>query len=416
MTTNPDSATASPRVRVLITGGGTGGHVYPGLAVAESLARLAPGIELRFVGTRRGLESVLVPGAGHRFTTVPASGVRGLGGKARLLFLVNFLAGFLRSLGILLFWRPAVVLGTGGYVIGPVMAAARVLRIRCALQEQNAIPGSANRLAARWAQRVYLGFADAEKYFRRTRTKLTGNPVRAAFAAAAAQSLAAVATAPESEGAATRPNRVLVFGGSGGAQTLNRSLGQGAALWLEKSPCELLIQTGPRDLDEVRAAFAASGGRVRVEPYIMEMAVALQWADLVICRAGAMTLAELQLMGKPAILVPFPHATDNHQLRNAEDCARAGAAVVIEDAVCTPEALFAAAGSLLDAPDRLAAMGRAARELGRPDAADAIARDLLELVGVPIAGSNDAANGAANGASNDHTSESEPERDVPFVS
>ena len=385
MTTNPEINNRIRGRRILITGGGTGGHVYPGLAVADSLLQFAPATELRFVGTRRGMESILVPRAGHRFTTVPASGVRGLGTKARLLFVINFLLGFLRSLGLLVAWRPAVVLGTGGYVIAPVMAAARLLGISCVLQEQNAVPGSANRLVARWAKRIYLGIGAAEKYFRKGRTLVTGNPVRAAFGSPMSGESDLREFLDQGRGG----GRVLVFGGSGGARTLNRALGGGADLWLKKSESRLLIQTGPKDLAEVRTAFAdAPDDRVRIEPYIHDMAGALAWADLVICRAGAMTLAELQAMGKAAVLVPFPFATDNHQLRNAEDCASVGAAVVMEDSVCNAETLFAEADSLLAAPDRLDAMGRAAHSMSRPDAADAIARDILELIDPDPEGKN----------------------------
>jgi len=145
-------------VRILITGGGTGGHVYPGLAIAEALLVAAPQADIRFAGTRKGIESRLVPAAGFKLYTVPASGLRGLGHKARLLFVLNFVAGVFLTLLVLLRWRPAVVLGTGGFVSAPVMTAARILAIPCALQEQNAIPGSTNRLVGRWSQRIYLGF------------------------------------------------------------------------------------------------------------------------------------------------------------------------------------------------------------------------------------------------------------------
>jgi UDP-N-acetylglucosamine--N-acetylmuramyl-(pentapeptide) pyrophosphoryl-undecaprenol N-acetylglucosamine transferase len=173
-------------VRILITGGGTGGHVYPGLAVAKALEKLAPGSEVRFAGTSRGIESVLVPKAGYRLAMVPASGLRGLGGRARLMFLWNFFLGFFRSLLMLIVWRPRAVLGTGGYVSAPVMLAARVLGIACALQEQYAIPGSTNRLVARWARRIYLGFGSAARYFKADRCLETGNPVREEFLAAQA--------------------------------------------------------------------------------------------------------------------------------------------------------------------------------------------------------------------------------------
>ncbi len=365
-------------VRILITGGGTGGHVYPGLAVAEALAELAPQADIRFAGTRRGLESVLVPRAGHRLHLVPASGLRGMGALARLMFLVNFAAGLARSLALLVSWRPAVVLGTGGYVSGPVMTAARLLAVPCALQEQNSVPGSANRLVGRWARRIYLGFGSAARFFRAGRCAATGNPVRAAF-----RSAVAAGDGPEAPGAGAR--RVLVFGGSGGAHTLNAAASDAAAAWAARADLDLLVQTGVRDADSVRAAFDAAGAgeRVRVVPYIEDMATALREADLVVCRAGAMTLAELQCVGRPAVLVPFPHATDDHQVQNARDCEEAGAAVVLLDAECDGAALTRLVDELLTDPDRLRAMAAAARGLGRPAAAQDIAADLLELAGHP---------------------------------
>ncbi len=381
--TNPQQSIGVSATRILITGGGTGGHVYPGLAVAEALLAIDSQVELRFVGTGKGLEAILVPQAGHRFTTVPASGVRGLGSKARFLFLVNFLAGFFRSLALLAVWRPAVVLGTGGYVIAPVMAAARLLGVPCVLQEQNAVPGSANRLVSRWAARIFLGFGAAARYFRKERTLVTGNPVRNAFSAAEK----APEVSDEFLDNAPVGGRVLFFGGSGGAQTLNRSLAEKPGQWLENVARTLWIQTGRRDVDEVKTAFHGQS-RARVDPYVEDMPRALAWADLVVCRAGAMTLAELQVMGKAAILVPFPHATDNHQLRNAEDCAKAGAALVVEDSECTPEALFAVVDELLLDPARLEAMGRAAQGLSRPDAAEVIAKDILNFIGKNGKGKN----------------------------
>ena len=360
--------------RILITGGGTGGHVYPGLAVADAVGELAPRVEVRFAGTRRGLESVLVPRAGYRLHTLPASGLRGMGGRGRLLFLANFVLGVLRSLLLLLSWRPDVVLATGGFVGAPVAVAARLLGVSCALQEQNAVPGSANRLVGRWARRVYLGFGEAARWFTRARVVETGNPVRASFAAVTGHE----------ERPADAPRRVLVFGGSRGAHTLNLALERAAAIWSAPEGPALRIQTGTADHERVAAAWSGTDpARVRVEAYIEDMAAALAWADLVVCRAGAMTLAELQAAGRPAVLVPFPHATDDHQSRNAEACAAAGAAVVLEDEDCQADALTAMVSGLLADPQRLAAMGRAASGLARPAAAATIASDLLELGGHP---------------------------------
>jgi len=366
------------RLRVLITGGGTGGHVYPGLAVAEALQELAPESEVRFAGTRRGIESVLVPRAGFRLHTVPASGLRGLGHKARLMFVLNFGGGFLRSLALLVRWRPAVVLGTGGFVSAPVMSAARLLGVACTLQEQNAIPGSTNRLVGRWSRRIYVGFAAAAAFFRGGVCRTTGNPVRRAFLAATGENAAQGA---EQFGAEYRLGRVLIFGGSGGARRLNDAVKTAAVHWRESAELEFLIQTGKADLAAVQTA--AAGERIRVTAYIDDMPAALQWSDLVVCRAGAMTLAELQVVGRPAVLVPFPHATDDHQLHNARDLEQAGAALVLADENCDGTALAAVVAELMGDPDRLAAMAAAARRLGRPDAAAQIARDLLELAGHP---------------------------------
>ena len=378
----------SGRLRILLTGGGTGGHVYPGLAVAEQLRKLAPESDIRFIGTRRGLEATLVPRAGWPFTAVAASGFRGLGLVARLRFLVNFALGGLESLGLLVRWRPDVVLGTGGYVSAPVIAAARLLCITCAVQEQNAIPGSVNRLVGRWARRAYLGFAGAAKWFPAGVCVATGNPVRGAMATAGQ-----VTTGQATTGTSTRPARdpgsparhVLVFGGSGGASTLNRAVVEAAKGWDARPGLTMLVQTGPRDHAATAAAVAAAApsGTLTVVPYIDDMATELARADLVVCRAGAMTLAELHCLGKPAVLVPFPHATDDHQVRNARDCEQAGAAVVLLDAECDGPRLSAAVESLLGDPARLAALGHAARGLGRPQAATVIASDLLALVGHP---------------------------------
>lgn len=364
-------------LRLLITGGGTGGHVYPGLAVAEAVTALAADAEVRFAGTNRGIESVLVPRKGYRLHTVPASGLRGLGHRARLLFVLNFVAGLVRSLMLMIRWRPRVVLGTGGFVSAPVMAAARLLGIPCTLQEQNAIPGSTNRLVGRWARRIYLGFGAAAGYFPAGVCRTTGNPVRQDFVDASR-------TQPAGDLADFgRPGRrVLIFGGSGGARTLNNAVREASADWRDSAePTTFLVQTGQRDYSAVLAV--AGCDQLRVTAYIDDMAAALSWADLVVCRAGAMTLAELQVAGRPAVLVPYPHATDDHQLHNARDLEQAGAALVLPDKDCDGPALSAVVAELLAAPERLQAMAEAAHRLGQPAAATNIARDLLELAGHP---------------------------------
>lgn len=384
-TSDHTRAARSAPLRILITGGGTGGHIYPGLAVAEALHALDPHLQIRFAGTAAGLEASLVPQAGYRLHLIPASGLRGLHGAARWLFAANFVRGVATGLVLLLRWRPRVILGTGGFASAPVMTAGRLLAVPCALQEQNAMPGSANRLLGRWARRIYLGFEAGRRYFHPDRCVHTGNPVRAAFKVRAV----------ERQG----PGRhILIFGGSRGARTLNRAVQEAAAVWGRRSDLSFRIQTGPQEAAEVKAACAAAGGNFQVEPYIQDMAAALTWADLAVCRAGAMTLAEVQCMGKPSVLVPYPHATDQHQLRNAEDCARAGAARVLEDARCDGPTLISAVDALLREPGLLQAMGAAARTLARPQAAEVIALDLLHLcrhpAGRPAAGMTTGTEGA----------------------
>lgn len=370
-------------LRVLIAGGGTGGHVYPGLAVAEALQQVAPWCEVRFAGTRRGLEFLLVPRAGFHLYLVPASGFRGMGPGARLRFVVNFVAGLLRSLRLLLSWKPNVILGTGGYVSAPVLAAGRLLRKPCALQEQNAIPGSANRLLGRWARRIYLGFSAASDHFQGRDCLVTGNPVREAFTGGAEPAMDPDPPPPGTESpTGGREMRLLVFGGSRGARTLNETVIAAAARWLREESLAVWIQTGPGSYEAVAEAFADfPGQRVRVDAYLFDMPAALAWADLAVCRAGAMTLAELAALGKPAVLVPFPHATDDHQLKNARACEEAGAAVVLEDAVCDGERLAALVRSLAADRPRLQAMGAAAAARSRPGAARRIACDLIRLGG-----------------------------------
>ncbi len=368
----PRSAQTDPPLRLLITGGGTGGHVYPGLAVAEAVRRLEPDASILFVGTRRGIEAKLVPAAGFELAFVSASGFRGLGLAARVRFLVNLARGGLGSLGLLHRFRPDLVLGTGGYVSLPVAAAARLRGVPLALQEQNAIPGSTNRLLGRWARRVYLGFDAAAAHFPAGCGLDTGNPVRAAFLDA----LDAGMSAPRDG----RPFRLLVFGGSRGARTLNTAVRDAAHRWRDRDDLELRLQTGEDDHAEVAAAYAGAG-RVRVEAYIDDMPAALRWADLVVCRAGAMTLAELAAAGKPAVLVPFPYATDDHQTRNARAREVAGAARLLSDADCDAAALDALVSALAADAGRLETMAAASAAAARPDAAMTIAADLMRLTG-----------------------------------
>lgn len=364
----------SSPVRILITGGGTGGHIYPGLAVAESVTRLAPETEIVFAGTARGLEARIIPAAGYPLLVLPASGFRGLGVVARLAFVLNLIGGVMKAGVALLRRRPQVVLGTGGYASVPALVAAIMLGIPCAMQEQNSIPGSTNRLLGKRMRKIYLGFDGARRFFPFARCRFTGNPVRAAVVASAQPAPA--------ENPDTSVRHVLLFGGSRGARTLNRAVMGSAATWAGWGHCTFLVQTGPEDLAEVIAA-CAEADNITVTPYIEDMASELRRADLVVCRAGAMTLAEIQCAGKPALLVPYPHATDDHQTHNAAACVEAGAAGLLADAACSADELTRRVDEVLRDGPQLARMGMAARAMARPDAAADIAADLLALAGHP---------------------------------
>lgn len=369
--TRPEPGDGS--LRLLITGGGTGGHVYPGLAVAEAVQRLEPGARILFAGTRQGIEAHLVPASGFDIVFLAASGFRWLGLGARLRFVANLVRGFFTSLGIIRRFGPHVVLGTGGYVSLPVAAAARVLGVPLVLQEQNAVPGSTNRLLGRWARRIYLGFTEATGFFRADRCLDTGNPVRAAF-------LESLDGGNPTVAQADRPFHLLLFGGSRGAKTLNRAATDAASAWQTPADVHIRLQTGVDDFETVREAYAAAD-HVDVTPYIDDMPAALGWADLVVSRAGAMTLAELAAAGKPSVLVPFPYATDNHQLRNAKAREDTGAAFLLLDELCDGEALSAVVSQLRRESGRLETMAAASRVLARPDAAMVIASDLMRLTG-----------------------------------
>jgi UDP-N-acetylglucosamine--N-acetylmuramyl-(pentapeptide) pyrophosphoryl-undecaprenol N-acetylglucosamine transferase len=257
------------------------------------------------------------------------------------------------------------------------MIAGRLLRRTLVLQEQNSVPGSTNRLLARWTRKIYLGFTEAAHYFPGRRTQLTGNPVRAEFRDALAK-IEKTRSADDE-----KILRLLVFGGSRGAGTLNQSMIEAADHWRGRRDIELIIQTGIADLERVQKAWDDVDFRqVRVMKYIRNMPDILTWADLVVCRAGAMTLAELACVGKPAVLVPFPHATDDHQTANAREMVETGAARLLPNADCNGLSLTTIVESLLEEPHRLKLMSDAARRLQGQDAAAVIATDIIRLAGL----------------------------------
>jgi UDP-N-acetylglucosamine--N-acetylmuramyl-(pentapeptide) pyrophosphoryl-undecaprenol N-acetylglucosamine transferase len=357
-------------MRLLLAGGGTGGHLFPAVALAEQLRQEEPESEVLFVGTERGLEFRLLPELGWPLRTIPMSGWAGLGLGARFKALIGLVKSLGQSQQIIREFRPDVVVGVGGYASVPVLRAARLGRVPYLIHEQNAWPGLANRLLGRWAKRICLSFAEAGKAFRRVPLVVTGNPVRAAME-----------SCPE---LADGPPQLLVFGGSHGARAINRAM-VAALPQLESRHGRLRIvhQTGASEVDTVRAGYQAAGWtEVDVQPFITDMAAAYARASLVVCRAGATTLAELTACGRAAVLIPYPYAANNHQVTNAAALASRGAAIMIEERNLQAEELGILIDGLLDDRSRLMSMSATARSLAQRGAA---ARLLAECRAVALA-------------------------------
>jgi UDP-N-acetylglucosamine--N-acetylmuramyl-(pentapeptide) pyrophosphoryl-undecaprenol N-acetylglucosamine transferase len=354
---------------VLIAGGGTGGHLYPGIALARELQRRDASTEVSFVGTAAGIEARVIPREGFGLDVIRVAGLKGKSLMARLRGLSLLPLSAVDAWRVISRRRPSVVVGVGGYSSGPVLALAALRRYPTLLLEQNAVPGLTNRLLAPLVGAAAVNFEEAMRFFPRTGF-VAGNPVRPEFFAPAAME------------AHDGKVRVLIFGGSQGAHAINVAL-VAAAPQLAAAGLGLAIthQTGERDLALVRDAYHRAGLDARVEAFLYEMDREMTQADLVVARAGATTLSELAAAGRPAVLVPLPTATDDHQRKNAEAFARAGGAVVLEERDLTGERMAAAVLALARDGARRERMGVAARTLARPDAAARIADRVCALAG-----------------------------------
>jgi len=363
----PGPSKRKSSVRVVIAGGGTGGHLYPGIAVARELLARRPDAQISFAGTSRGIEARVVPREGFELDTIRSVGLKGKSVADRVR------GGWLLPSSIGDAWRivsarrPHLVIGVGGYSSGPVVLVAAMRRIPTMLLEQNAVPGLANRLLARFVRAAAVTF-DSTKAFFGAKAFVSGNPVRPEF-------LAASGAKPADD------TRILVFGGSQGAHAINVAMVEAAAeLATGGTRIRLTHQTGERDLEMVRAAYRQAGLSADVEPFLYDMGRQLGQADVIVCRAGATTLAEITAAGKAAILVPLPTATDDHQRHNAEALAEKGAAEMLLQSDMTGRSLAARILALVRDRDRRARLAAAARSMARPDAAKVIVDRALELL------------------------------------
>jgi UDP-N-acetylglucosamine--N-acetylmuramyl-(pentapeptide) pyrophosphoryl-undecaprenol N-acetylglucosamine transferase len=355
-------------MRAILAGGGTGGHVIPALAVAQELQKRY-NAEVLFIGTARGIENRLVPAAGFPLRLVQVGALNKVSLKTRLKTLFDLPRAVWDSRRILAEFRPDVVIGVGGYASGPVMLAAVLKRIPTLAFEPNVVPGFANRMVARMVSGAAVHFEETAQYF--SRAQVTGVPVREAFF--------------EIAGKATLNDRptLLVFGGSQGANAINQAMIQCLPELVKQVPnIHIIHQTGERDYNDAQAAYRQAGSSAEVYPFITDMPAFFARADLVLCRSGASTVAEITAAGKPAVFVPFPRAADDHQRVNAQALERAGAAVVVEETKLERVWLADTIAALLGDPGRLRRMSEAARKLAHPNAARDITAMAARLAGV----------------------------------
>jgi UDP-N-acetylglucosamine--N-acetylmuramyl-(pentapeptide) pyrophosphoryl-undecaprenol N-acetylglucosamine transferase len=363
-------------MRLIIAGGGTGGHLFPGIAVAEEFLSRDTQNEVLFVGTERGIEARAVPEAGYRLELISAAGIRGKRGFSQIKGAAMMIHGYSQSRKVLKKFRPDLVLGVGGYASLPMLLAARGMQIPRFIHEQNAIPGQTNRLLSRFVDQVFITLEESARYFPKQSTLLTGNPLRQQILGMAGRLRD---SAPD---AASRDGRALglfVFGGSQGAHAINTAM-VGALPFLKQMGVglEIVHQTGEKDCSEVAAAYRQAGVEARVMPFISDMAAEYARADLIICRAGATTIAEVTACGKACLFIPFPHAVDDHQRRNAEALLKKEAGFMLLERELSGERLAGMIRELMDNPETVRRTAEQAFGLARLDAAKIIVDEMVK--------------------------------------
>jgi UDP-N-acetylglucosamine--N-acetylmuramyl-(pentapeptide) pyrophosphoryl-undecaprenol N-acetylglucosamine transferase len=356
-------------MKILFAGGGTGGHLFSGVAVAEALvgrdgSRTAPtSDEILFVGTSYGLENELIPKLGYRLELIPVKQLKGKGILHRLKTLAQIPYAFWKSFLLLRKEKPDLVIGIGGYASGPVTLMARMMSIKTAIIEQNSMPGFTNRVLGKFVHRIFIAFENARKFFPKNRTYLTGNPVRKEFLSSPSP------WTGEGRGEGEKKRfTILILGGSQGARSINQAMIE-VAKYLSTEKIRIIHQTGKVDLESVRQAYQSAGIQAEVMDFIHNIQNYYAQAALVIARSGAGTITELEIMGKPSILIPYPYAADDHQKTNALELVNAGAARVILNHELSGERLFQEMMVFVENPEELIWMGEQAKKLAKPEAA-----------------------------------------------
>ena len=362
-----EARNTAPPLKILLAGGGTGGHLFPAIAIAEAFRKQTGAVEILFVGTRRGLEQKVLPSLGFRLATLDVEGIKGKGLRNKFRAFLKLPGSLLEARRILRTYSPDLVIGVGGYSSGPAVLMAFLLGVPTAVAEQNAVPGTTNRILGRFVDRIFLTFPDDGKWFAPRKTLVTGNPIRSAFLSGG-------------EGSKQTDDRfgLLIFGGSHGSHAINTA----ALAALEelsdiRGGLRIVHQTGDRDWTEVEEAYRAKGIPAEILPFITDMPGVFREADLVICRAGATSIAEITASGKASILIPYPFAVADHQTQNARVLAEAGAAEMVKESDLTGERLAVLIRRYLERPDTRRDMEDRSRRLGNPRAAEDIVKECL---------------------------------------
>jgi UDP-N-acetylglucosamine--N-acetylmuramyl-(pentapeptide) pyrophosphoryl-undecaprenol N-acetylglucosamine transferase len=363
-------------MKLIVAGGGTGGHLFPGIAVAEEFLSRDDSNQVVFVGSEKGIEARTIPQLGYNLELISAAGVRGKSSLAKLKGATMLLYGYAQSRKLLQQHRPDLVLGVGGYASLPMVLAAKGMNIPRFIHEQNSLPGMSNKVLSRIADKVFISLEESAKFFPKDSTLLTGNPLRRQIL----EMLISEKDTSSKNGDIEGEFHLFIFGGSQGAHALNVALPQAVAQLSAEERRRLVIthQTGKDDHQQVTSAYQAINFKADVRPFIDDMATAYHKADLVICRAGATTIAEVTALGKPCLFIPFPHATDDHQRLNAEALLKKGACEMLLERDLNGTPLITTMSRLMNSPTELQQMGANAAGLARIDAARIIVDEMLK--------------------------------------
>lgn len=364
-------------MRLIVAGGGTGGHLFPGIAVAEEFLSRSPENEVLFVGSEKGIEARTIPRLGYRLELISAAGVKGKGSLSKLKAMAMLLYGYSQSRKILKDYKPDLVLGVGGYASMPMVLASRGMDIPRYIHEQNALPGLSNKVLSRVAEMVFISLEESAKFFPKGKTLLTGNPLRRQILENMDSSLNGQEPgSPDSP--CTSVFNLFIFGGSQGAHPLNVALPKAIGEIGQHAGLSITHQTGENDFADVREAYRLAGIDADVRPFIDDMAAEYGKADLIVCRAGATTIAEITACGKACLFIPFPFAADDHQRQNAEALLKKGACEMMLEMEMTPANLATVISRYMNNRNELAVIAGNAKALARLDAAKVIVDEMLK--------------------------------------